>query len=40
MDKNNILKRLIERNNGYLLSAIVNENNISKTVLSNFFKLQ
>ena len=38
MDKNDILQQLIERNNGYLLSAMVNENNISKAVLSKYVK--
>ena len=36
MDKNNILQQLIERNNGYLLSAMVKENNISKAMLSKY----
>ena len=38
MDKNDILQQLIESNNGYLLSATVNENNISKAVLSKYVK--
>ncbi len=38
MDKNDILQKLIERNNGYLLSAMANENNISKAVLSKYVK--
>lgn len=38
MDKNDILQELIERNNGYLLSAMANENNISKAVLSKYTK--
>lgn len=38
MDNNDILQQLIERNNGYLLSAMVNENNISKAVLSKYVK--
>lgn len=38
MNKNDILQQLIERNNGYLLSAMVNENNISKAVLSKYVK--
>lgn len=38
MNKNDILQQLIERNNGYLLSAIANENNISKATLSKYVK--
>lgn len=36
MDKNDILQQLLDRNNGYLLSAMVNENNISKAALSKY----
>ncbi|MDE6737864.1 MAG: type IV toxin-antitoxin system AbiEi family antitoxin domain-containing protein [Lachnospiraceae bacterium] len=38
MNKNDILQQLIERNNGYLLSAMAIENNISKAVLSKYVK--
>lgn len=38
MDKNDILQQLLESNNGYLLSAMVSENNISKAVLSKYVK--
>lgn len=38
MNKNDILQQLTERNNGYLLSAIANENNISKATLSKYVK--
>ena len=38
MNKNDILQKLMERNNGYLLSAMANENNISGTVLSKYVK--
>ena len=38
MDKNDILQQLIESSNGYLLSAAVNENNISRAVLSKYVK--
>lgn len=38
MKKNEILQQLIERNNGYLLSAVANENGISKTALSKYVK--
>ncbi len=38
MNKNDILQKLMERNNGYLLSAMANENNISRTVLSKYVK--
>lgn len=38
MDKNDILQQLIESNNGYLLSAMVNENHISKAALSKYVK--
>ena len=38
MDKNDILQQLIETNNGYLLSAMVNENNISRAALSKYIK--
>ncbi len=38
MNKNDILQQLIEKNNGYLLSAMVNESNISKAVLSKYVK--
>lgn len=38
MNKNDILQQLTERNNGYLLSAMVNENNISKAALSKHVK--
>lgn len=38
MNKNDILQQLTERNNGYLLSAMANENNISKVILSKYVK--
>lgn len=38
MDKNDILQKLIESNNGYLLSATANENHISKVALSKYVK--
>ena len=38
MNKNDILQQLIEGNNGYLLSAMVSENNISKAELSKYVK--
>lgn len=38
MGKYDILQQLTERNNGYLLSSMVNENNISKAVLSKYVK--
>lgn len=38
MNKNDILQQLIEKNNGYLLSAIASENNISKVVLSKYVR--
>lgn len=38
MNKKDILKQLIEKNNGYLLSTMVNENNISKTTLSKYVR--
>lgn len=38
MNKNDILQQLIEKNNGYLLSAMVNKNHISKAALSNYVK--
>lgn len=38
MNKNDILQQLTEKNNGYLLAAIANENNISKATLSKYVK--
>ena len=38
MNKNDVLQQLIEKNNGYLLSAMANENNISKTFLAKYVK--
>ena len=38
MDKNKILQQLIEENNGYLLSSMVIEKNISKTFLAKYIK--
>lgn len=38
MKKNEILQQLMERNNGYLLSAMANENGISKMALSKYVK--
>ena len=38
MDKNEILQQLIEENNGYLLSSMVIEKNISKTFLAKYIK--
>lgn len=38
MGKYDILQQLTEKNNGYLLSSMVNENNISKAVLSKYVK--
>lgn len=38
MNKNEVLKRLIEENNGYLLSSMVTEKNISKTFLAKYIK--
>lgn len=38
MNKKDILQQLIEKNNGYLLSTMVNENNISKTTLSKYVR--
>ena len=38
MNKNDILQELTEKNNGYLLSAMVNRNNISKVDLSKYVK--
>ncbi len=38
MDNNDILQQLIEKNNGYLLSATVNENHISKAALLKYVK--
>lgn len=38
MGKNEILQQLIEENNGYLLSSLVMERNISKTFLAKYVK--
>lgn len=38
MGKNEILQQLIEENNGYLLSSMVIERNISKTFLAKYVK--
>lgn len=38
MSKNEILQQLIEKNNGYLLSSMVIEKNISKTFLAKYVK--
>lgn len=38
MNKNEILQHLIEENNGYLLSSMVIEKNISKTFLAKYVK--
>ncbi|MDE7430456.1 MAG: AbiEi antitoxin N-terminal domain-containing protein [Lachnospiraceae bacterium] len=38
MNKKEILKQLIEENNGYLLSSMVIEKNISKTFLAKYVK--
>lgn len=38
MDNNDILQQLIEKNNGYLLSATVNENHISKAAQLKYVK--
>ena len=38
MSKNEILQQLIEENNGYLLSSMVIEKNISKTFLAKYVK--
>ena len=38
MSKNEILLQLIEDNNGYLLSSMVTEKNISKTFLAKYVK--
>ncbi len=38
MNKKEILQQLIEENNGYLLSSMVIENNISKTFLAKYLK--
>ena len=38
MNKNKILQHLIEENNGYLLSSMVIEKNISKTFLAKYVK--
>lgn len=38
MNKNEIMRQLIEENNGYLLSTMVIEKNISKTFLAKYVK--
>ena len=38
MNKNEIMRHLIEENNGYLLSTMVIEKNISKTFLAKYVK--
>ena len=38
MNKKEILRQLIEDNNGYLLSSMVLEKNISKTFLAKYVK--
>ena len=38
MSKVEMLKQLIEENNGYLLTSLATENNISKTYLAKFVK--
>lgn len=38
MTKNEILKNLIEENNGYLLTSLAVENDVSKTFLSQYVK--
>jgi len=38
MNKKMILEKLIEENNGYLITSIVEENNVSRTFMSQYVK--